>query len=105
MPPNQPEAFYLRKLSDAQTRYTDILELLSIVKTLQEIRSILLGHPINIYTDHKILTFNNYMMDHVYHWRLVVEEYSPKIYYFKEYTTSSPTCYPEFLDKMHPYQR
>jgi len=81
---NQPLAFHSRKLSDAQTRYTLIeLELLSIVETLQEFRSILLGHPINIYTDHKNLTFNNFTMDRVRRWRLIVEEYSPTIYYVK----------------------
>ena len=43
---NQPLAFYSRKLSEAQIRYTVIkLELLSIVETLQGLRSILLGHP------------------------------------------------------------
>jgi len=68
----------------AKTRYTVIeLELLSTVETLQEFRSILLGHPINIYTDHKNLTFNNFTMDHVRCWRLIVEEYSPTIYYVK----------------------
>ena len=39
---NHPIAFYSRKLSDAQTKYTVIeLKLLSIVETLQEFRSIL----------------------------------------------------------------
>jgi len=77
---NQPLSFYSRKLSDAQTRYTVIvLELLSIVETHQEFHSILLDHPINIYTDHKNLTFNNFKRDPVCHWRLIVEEYSPTI--------------------------
>ena len=81
---NQPLAFYSRKLSDSQTRYTVIeLELVSIVETLQEFCSILLGHPINIYTDHKYLTFNNFTMDLFRHWRLIVEEYSPTLYYVK----------------------
>jgi RNase H-like domain found in reverse transcriptase len=49
-------AFYSRKLSDAKTRYTITeLELLSIVKTSQEYRTILLGHIIKVYTDHKNL--------------------------------------------------
>jgi len=71
---NHPLAFYSRKLSDAQTRYTFIeLELLSIMETLQEFCSILLGNPINIYTDHKNLTFNNFTTYRVHFWRLIVE--------------------------------
>jgi RNase H-like domain found in reverse transcriptase len=51
----KPLAFYSRKLSDAQTRYTVTeLEFLSIVETLQEYRTILLGPIIKVYKDHKI---------------------------------------------------
>jgi hypothetical protein len=79
-----PIAFYSRKLMDAQTRYTVTeLELLSIVETLQEYRTILLGHDIVIYTDHKNLTFDNFTTDRVRRWRLIVEEYGPSIRYVK----------------------
>lgn len=77
-------AFYSRKLNDAQTRYTVTeLELLSIVETLQEFRTTLLGHDITIYTDHKNLTYDNFTIDRVRRWRLIVEEYGPKIEYIK----------------------
>ena len=47
----KPIAFYSRKLLPAQTRYTTTeRELLSIVETLKEFRSILLGHTIVILT-------------------------------------------------------
>jgi hypothetical protein len=78
----RPLAFYSRKLNDAQTRYTVIeLELLAIVETLQEYRTILLGHIIKIFTDHKNLTFANFTTDRVRRWRLIVEEYGPEIVY------------------------
>jgi hypothetical protein len=55
---DKPLAFYSRKLTDPQTRYTVTeLELLAIVETLCEYKCILLGHLITIYMDHKNLTF------------------------------------------------
>jgi hypothetical protein len=79
---DKPLAFYSRKLTDPQTRYTVTeLELLAIVETLHEYKCILLGHLITIYTDHKNLTFSNFTTDRVTRWRLIVEEYGPKIVY------------------------
>ena len=79
---NKPIAFYSRKLTDCQTRYTVTeLELLAIVETLREYRSILLGQKIVVYTDHKNLTFANFTTDRVTRWRLIVEEHGPKIAY------------------------
>jgi hypothetical protein len=78
----RPLAFYSCKLTNDQTRYTIIeLELLAIVETLQEYCTILLGHIIKIYMDHKNLTFANFNTDRVRRWRLIVEEYGPEIVY------------------------
>ena len=80
----KPIAFYSRKLSDAQKRYTTTeQELLSIVETLKEFRNILLGHQITVYTDHRNLTFKNFNTDRVMRWRLAIEEYSPELIYIK----------------------
>jgi hypothetical protein len=79
---DKPLAFYSRKLTDPQTRYTVTeLKLLAIVETLREYKCILLGHLITIYMDHKNLTFSNFTTDCVTCWQLRVEEYGPKIVY------------------------
>jgi hypothetical protein len=81
---DRPIAFYSRKLNPAQTRYTTTeRELLSIVETLKEFRNILLGHSIQIYTDHKNLTFSTFNTDRVMRWRLIIEEYAPEFIYIK----------------------
>jgi hypothetical protein len=62
-------AFYSRKLTDPQMRFTITeLKLLAIVETLCEYKCILLGYLIPIYTDHKNLTFSNFTTDHITHW-------------------------------------
>ncbi len=61
------------------------IELLAIVKTLKEFKGMLWGQNINVFTDHA-----NFMRDalgltsdQVYQWRLLLEEYGPKIIYIK----------------------
>ena len=80
----KPIAFYTRKLNPAQTRYTTTeRELLSIVETLKEFRTILLGQKITVYTDHKNLTHKNFNTERVMRWRLILEEYGPELRYVK----------------------
>ena len=80
----QPIAFYSRKLNPAQTRYTTTeRELLAIVETLKELRNILLGQTIKVYTDHKNLTYKNFNTERVMRWRLILEEYGPELIYIK----------------------
>ena len=62
----KPIAFHSRKLNDAQTRYTTTeRELLSVVETLKEHRNILMGHRIEVFTDHKNLTYKQFNTEQV----------------------------------------
>jgi hypothetical protein len=54
---NRPIAFFSRKLSETQQKYSVTeVELLAIVETLKEFKGMLWGHDIKVYTDHKNLT-------------------------------------------------
>ena len=80
----RPIAFYSRKLTPPQTRYTVTeKELLSIVETLKQFRNILLGQQIVVHTDHLNLTYQTYNSDRVMRWRLFIEEYTPDLKYIK----------------------
>jgi hypothetical protein len=83
---NRPIAFFSRKLSDTQKKYSVTeLELLSIVECLKEFKGMLWGQRLKVFTDHKNLIRDalGLSSDRVYRWRLILEEYGPEIVYIK----------------------
>ena len=73
-----PMLFHSRKLNHYQIKYpTTDKELLSIVDTLLEFRTLLFGTNIIVHTDHKNLTHNNtlHTSSRVQRQRLILEEF------------------------------
>jgi ribonuclease HI len=79
---NKPIAFFSRKLTETQQRYSVTeIELLAIVETLKEFKGMLWGQRLKVYTDHKNLIQDalGLTSDRVYRWRLLLEEYGPEV--------------------------
>ena len=75
-------AYWSKTLSPAQQNYTTTeKELLAIVLTLKEYRTMLHGGDLKIYTDHKNLIFCTLSVERVLRWRLYMEQF----YYTLDY--------------------
>jgi hypothetical protein len=83
---NRPIAFFSKKLSKMQQKYSVIeIELLAVVESLKEFKGMLWGQDIKVYTDHKNLTRGSLGLtsDRVDRWQLLLEEYAPEIIHIK----------------------
>jgi hypothetical protein len=58
-------------------------EMLSIIATLEEFQSMLLGANIHVFTDHTNLTFDTLKTQCVLCWRTKIIEFSPMLHYIK----------------------
>ena len=82
---NTPIAFFSRKLTEAQEKYSvKEQELLAKVETLK-ISMECFGDKNSAYTNHKNLMRDALGMtsDRVYRWRVILEKYGPEIVYIK----------------------
>jgi hypothetical protein len=61
------------------------IQLLTIAETLKEFKGMLWGQRIKVYADHKNLIQDalGLTSDHVYRWRLILEEYGPEVMHIK----------------------
>ncbi len=84
MQDDRPVAYYSKKINSAQCNYAAIdKELLCVVATLREFRSMLLGAELHIYTDHKNILNVGDLSEQQLLWISYVDEYGPTIHYIE----------------------
>ena len=79
---NKPIAFFSRKLTDMQQRYSVTkIEQVATVETLKELKCMLWGQRLKIFTNDKNLIQDalGLTSDRVYQWRLLSEDLEAKI--------------------------
>jgi hypothetical protein len=84
MQTGKPVAFYSKKLNSAQMNYATIdKELLCVVATLRELRSMLLGAELHIHTDHRNILNIGDSSQRQLRWISYVDEYGPELHYIE----------------------
>jgi RNase H-like domain found in reverse transcriptase/Integrase zinc binding domain len=79
-------AFFSKKLTGAQQNYSvGEKEMLSIVESLKEFRTMIYGYPIDVYSDHLNWTHDKSVLKNarVMKWRLLIQEFAPTLHYIK----------------------
>ena len=71
-------AFFMQKLTDTQKNCAAAKkESLSTAETLKEFCTILLGHKINVFADHKNPVYETHNCKNVMWWQSLLEDYGP----------------------------
>jgi hypothetical protein len=84
MQDDKPVGYYSKRLNGAQCNYSTIdKELLSIVVTLKEFRSMILGPELHIHTDHKNILGVEDLSQRQLQWISFVDEYGPTLHYIE----------------------
>ena len=80
----KPLGFYTRKLNKAQRSYTvGEKELIGIVEGLKAFTGVIRGQDLTVHTDHLNLLYNKLPSQRMTRWRLLLEEYNPKVVHIK----------------------
>ena len=100
-----PIAYWSKKLTDSQRGYnTPEKELLVVVMCMKEYQDILYGGVINVYTDHKNLTFHTLSAPRVMCWKLFLKQYDINLTYVPGKTNVLADCFRDSLEWMDPRQ-
>ena len=95
-------AYYSKKLNSPQQNYTTTeKELLAIVMTLKDYHKMLLGAKLNIYTDHKNLTFRTFSVQRNLQWKIYLDEYNLELRYIEGKKNVLADCFLR-LPRMEP---
>ena len=82
MQAGQPVAYYSKKLNSAHMMSTTIIrELLCVVATLRELRSMLLGAELHVHTNHKNIVNISDSSQRPLRWISYVDEHGPELHY------------------------
>ncbi len=104
MQDKRPVVYYSKKLNSAQMNYATVdKELLCVVATLREFRSMLFGADLHIHTDHRNLLNVGDSSERRLRWISYVDEYGPTLHYVEGPLNSLPAIDAherQFFDKL-----